>query len=382
MAKHKRDYYEVLGVAKNGTQADIKAAYRKLAMKYHPDKNPNNKEAEEKFKEAAQAYEILSDEQKRKQYDQFGHAAVEGQGFDTHGMNMDDIFSNFGDIFESMFGAGAQGSGFSRRARKPSGPVPQRGHDRHKDLEISLKEAFEGTKKEIGYNHLFVCEVCKGQGTAPGTKVTTCTQCSGAGEIQYRQGFFMYSQTCGKCAGQGFIIPSPCTNCSGQSRKQSYDKFSVNIPAGIYDGAELRVPQKGDAGIYGGPSGDLYIKVKVLPDKKFIRNGDDIECTVVLTYPQLVFGAQIDIENIDLSRESVKIPKGCPSGERIIISGKGFPSLRGRKGNLIIITKCDIPKKLSSEAKDVLKQYSEIIGHNADENGSGTITGFFKKFLG
>lgn len=381
MANHKKDYYEILGVAKNASLSDIKAAYRKLAMKYHPDRNPDNKEAEDKFKEAAQAYEILSDEQKRKQYDQFGHAATEGQGFDGHNMNMEDIFSNFGDIFESVFGAGAQGFG-GKRTRKSTGPTPQRGHDRHKDLEISLKEAFEGTKKEIGYNHLFVCEVCKGQGAATGTKATTCSQCSGAGEIQYRQGFFVYSQTCNKCAGQGFIFPSPCSNCSGQTRKQGHDKFSVNIPAGIYDGAELRVPQKGDAGVYGGPAGDLYIKIKVLSDKKFIRNGDDIECIVVLTYPQLVFGSQIDIDNIDLSRESVKIPKGCSSGERIVISGKGFPSLRGRKGNLVIITKCDIPKKLSSEAKDTLRQYSEIIGNKADEDGSGTITGFFKKFLG
>jgi len=380
MSNQKKDYYIILGLQKNASEADIKSAYRKLAMKYHPDRNPGNKEAEEKFKEAAQAYEVLSDPEKRNKYDQYGHAATEGFGGGAGPeMNMDDIFANFGDIFESMFG-----SGFTQTQKKSrrSGPIPQRGHDRHKELEITLKEAFEGIKKEISYNRMFACETCKGHGTAPGTKPEICKQCEGTGQVTYRQGFFMYAQTCNICGGQGYIIPHPCHTCSGHSRKQKFDKFTVTIPAGIFDGAELRVSEKGDAGVYGGPSGDLYLKIKILPDKKFKRNGDDIECTILLTYPQLVLGCQIEIENIDRSKEIIKIPKGCPSGERIIISGKGFPVLRGRhRGNLVIITQCHIPTKLSTEAKETLKQFSEQITLNVDES-SNTITGFFKKFLG
>ena len=378
MTDHRKDYYEILGIEKSASQADVKAAYRKLAMKYHPDRNPGNKESEEKFKEAAQAYEILSDEAKRKQYDQFGHSDNSAFGHGSQDVNMDDIFSNFGDIFESMFGGGG---GFNKKSRR-AGPVPQKGHDRHKEIEITLKEAFTGSKKEISYYRLEQCETCKGQGTAPGTKVETCKECQGVGQIQYRQGFFVYSQTCNKCGGHGYVIPKPCHNCSGQTRKQKFDKFSVTIPEGIFEGAELRVPEKGDAGIYGGPSGDLYLKIKIIPDKRFKRVGDNIECTVMLTYPQLVFGCQIEIENIDGTKEAIKIPKGCPSGERITVAGKGFTILKSKKkGNLVIITQCHIPTKLSNETKETLKKFSEQIT-NEPEEAPGTIKGFFKKFLG
>lgn len=375
----KRDYYEILGVSKTATKDEIKTAYRKLALKYHPDRNPDNKEAEDKFKEAAEAYEILSDDQKRRQYDQFGHAGMEGGmgGFGAGGMRMEDIFSNFGDIFEGIFGGG-----FGGQTRKKSGPTPQRGHDRQLKLDITLKEAFEGIKKEVSYYRFFTCDECQGKGTKPGTNVETCKECDGFGQVQFQQGFFMYSQTCGKCAGQGFTIPSPCPECRGQTRKQKLDKFTITVPAGIFDGAELRVPGKGDAGIFGGPAGDLFVRIHILPDKKFSRIGNDIQCKVMLTYPQMVFGAQIEIENIDGSKETIKIPKGCPSGERIIIHGKGFPILKSKnRGNLIVVTGCHIPKKLSSEAKELLKQYSEVIGTDvSDEEGS--IRSFFKKFLG
>lgn len=372
----KRDLYEVLGVAKTASQDEIKAAYRKLAMKYHPDRNPDNKEAEDKFKEAAAAYEVLSDAQKRQQYDQFGHEGMNGMGGMGGNQNMDDIFANFGDIFESMFGGG----GFSQ-GRGQGKPQAQRGHDRHSELSISLKEAYTGIKREINYTHLASCETCKGKGMEAGTSTKTCSKCQGSGQVQYRQGFFVYAQGCTTCSGVGYTIPSPCKTCGGRSRKQAQDKITINIPAGIFNGAELRVAGKGDAGVYGGPTGDLFLDIKVLDDKHFQRVGDNLECPVMLTYPQLVFGCQIEIENIDGTKEAIKIPKGCQVGERIILAGKGFPSLKNKtKGNLVIIAQCQIPKKLDEPAKETLKQFSEQIG--TDVSDGSAKSGFFKKFLG
>jgi len=374
----KRDYYDVLGVSKSAKQKEIKSAYRKLAMKYHPDRNPGDKKAEDKFKEAAQAYEVLSDTDKRKKYDQFGHAGVDGSmgggGF-GQGMSMDDIFSSFGDIFGDIFGGGD-------RRRGQNGLAPKRGHDLSKELSISLKESFTGTKQDIRYYHFFSCETCNNTGAQKGTSAQQCTTCQGAGQINRRQGFFMYSQTCSACAGQGFIIPSPCKACSGQSRTQKFDKFSITIPKGIFDGAELRVSGKGDAGVYGGPAGDLFLRIRVMPDKKFKRVGDDLECTVMLTYPQLVFGAHVEIENIDETKETIKIPKGCPVGEPIIIAGKGFALRQANgRGNLVVIPQCHIPKKLDAETKKLLDQYAQKIGNKVDSS-TGGISGFFKKFLG
>ncbi len=378
----KRDFYDVLGVSKDASLDSIKSAYRKLALKYHPDRNPNNKEAEEKFKEAAEAYEVLSDEQKRKQYDQFGHAGMNGGmgggGFHGHDMSMDDIFENFGDIFGSMFGGG---SGTNKKKRK-AGPIPKRGHDLYKEMEISLKESYLGIKKEIGYNRFFSCETCNNNGVKPGTSAQTCSICQGAGQVQFRQGFFMYAQTCAQCNGEGYTIPSPCPTCNGKCRVQKYDKFTVNIPQGVFDGAEIRVAERGDAGIFGGAIGDLLIKIKVLNDNKFKRSGDDLICNVNLTYPQLVLGCQVEIESIDGSKETIKIPKGCPVDEKIIIPGKGFAKLRSSvRGNLVVITKCHIPKKLDESAKKALTEYSHAIGTSIDSK-DGYISGFFKKFLG
>jgi len=376
----KRDYYEVLGVPKSSPQEDIKSAYRKLAMKYHPDRNPDNKDAEDKFKEAAEAYEVLSDNQKRGQYDQFGHSGVDGIG-GHHGpgggMNMEDIFESFGDIFGSMFGGGG---GHRQQARR-SGPQPKHGHDLAQDVTISLKESYEGSKKEVGYYHFVSCDTCKSKGTKAGTRPQQCAECQGTGQKQFRQGFFMYAQTCGSCAGEGFIMSDPCSSCNGKSRTQKYDKFSVTIPTGVYDGAELRITGKGDAGVYGGNSGDLFIRIHVLEDKKFHRKGDDLVSTLTLTYPQLVFGSQVEIENIDGKKQTVKVPKGSPVGEKIIVPGKGFANVRrkGVKGNLVIITQCHIPKKIPADAKKLLSSYSDIVGTNTEDGG---IVSFFKKFLG
>lgn len=372
----KRDHYEVLGVAKTASQDEIKAAYRKLALKYHPDRNPDNKEAEEKFKEAAAAYEVLSDAKKRAQYDQFGHGMENMGGMGGHGMNMDDIFENFGDIFGNMFGGG----GSARRSNR-AGLEPKNGHDLAQDIVISLRESFEGLKKEISYYHFVTCESCSGKGAKAGTTPKQCTSCKGSGQMQFRQGFFMYSQPCTTCGGEGYIITDPCSGCKGKSRIQRYDKFSVNIPAGVYDGAELRIAGKGDAGVYGGKPGDLFIRIQVLEDKKFQRIDDDLVSTLVLTYPQLVLGGQVEIESIDGSMHTIKIPKGCPVGERVVIPGKGFESLRRKnvRGNLVIITQCYIPKKLSADAKKLLTEYADTVEKSGETGG---ITGFFKKFLG
>lgn len=384
----KRDYYKILGVQKSDDIATIKKAYRKLAMKYHPDRNPGNKEAEEKFKEAAEAYEVLSDQQKRSQYDQFGHAGYQnmqgGGGGGAHHMNMDDIFKNFGDIFGGGgFDFGDIFGGGGGQRKKKSGPTPQRGHDLVQEISISLKEAFLGAKKEISYYHAFACTDCNHQGYKNKSDISTCDACKGAGQVRYQQGFFAVSQACSSCQGQGYMIKNPCGLCKGQSRKQEFERTEVNIPKGIFDQAELRMAGKGDAGVFGGPSGDLFIKIRVTPDKQFKRVENDLVTNLMVTYPQLVLGSQVEIEHIDGTKMTIKIPKGCPVGEKLIIPGKGFEKLRGYgTGNLVIITQCHIPKKLNADQKKLLQDYSDTIGTKVSDDKDGFISSLFKKFLG
>ena len=374
------DYYKILGVSHDATVEEIKKSYRKLAMQYHPDRNPNNKEAEEKFKEAAQAYDVLSDPAKRQRYDQYGHEAYQhGAGAGGHGeyANMNDIFENFGDIFGSMFGGQA-----SRQQKKTGGPTPAKGHDLSQRIQISLKEAYLGIKKEIKIYHYESCTSCKTSGCKEGTKPTACASCKGAGTQHYRQGLFAYSQACSACYGQGFKITNPCPDCRGQSRIQKHEKLSITIPAGIYHGAELRVSGKGDAGIFGGPSGDLYLVVDVAYDAKFSRRDNDLLTTLNLTYPQLVLGCQLEIEHIDGTMQTIKIPRGCPVGKELRTEGQGFVKLNGKgRGDLVIITQCDIPSKLSEDTKKSLLEYAEKLGSQSS-SAHGGISGFFKKFLG
>ncbi len=377
----KKDFYKILGVEKSATAADIKKAYHKLALKHHPDRNPDNKEAETKFKEAAAAYEVLSDADKRQKYDQLGHAAYEnmqqGGGGHGHGGGMD--FDIFNDIFNNMFN-GQSGQRSSRQ--QPSGPAPQKGRDLQKDVSITLKEAYLGIKKDISYSHFFVCTTCKGQGAQNKSDIVTCHKCHGYGQVQVQQGFFAFAQPCRDCQGQGFKIKTPCPDCQGQSRRKEQEMVTVSIPKGIFHNADVRVPGKGDAGIYGGPSGDLFLHITIEKDKRFQREDDNLVCSVMLTYPQLVFGCQINVELIDGTQESIKIPKACPVGEKIIIPGKGFAKLRGvGTGNLIIITQCQIPKKLNDQAKELLKNYSDAVGTET-KGDDGFISSFFKKFLG
>ena len=381
-----KDFYSILGVPRTATQDEIKKAYRTLALKYHPDRNPNNKDAEAKFKEASQAYETLSNEQKRKQYDQFGHTNNNHSGFhggsgfggfESGNVNMDDILKHFGDMFGDAFGQK------SKRGKRKAGPEPIRGHDLQHSIKITLKESFTGIKKEISYYHFFSCDSCKGTGSQKGSKAQTCSSCDGSGQMQYQQGFFIYAQSCSSCNGLGYTITNPCTICKGQSRVQQHDMLSLSIPAGIYDNAELKVTGKGDAGVYEGPSGDLLLRIHVIPDSTFKRVDDDLVCKLLLTYPQLVLGCQVEVESIDGSKYSIKIPRGCAVGERIVIPEKGFFRPRGSaRGNLVIITECHIPTHLSADAKQTLQEYSQKIGVDTPTESDGFIASLFKKFLG
>jgi molecular chaperone DnaJ len=377
----KKDFYSILGVSKDASTADIKKSYRKAAMKYHPDRNPDNKEAESKFKEAAEAYETLSDSDKRSKYDRFGHDQYQnhqqggGGGGGHQGMDFDDIFANFGDIFGDMFGGGQQ------QARQ-SGPTPQRGHDLAKNITVSLKEAYIGVETTISYYHAVVCTGCKGQGVKSKADISSCRPCNGMGKVQYQRGFFAQIQHCSACQGQGFSIKNPCKDCNGQSRKQEYEKLSVKIPQGIFDGATITHRGKGDAGVYGGPAGALKLRVTVTPNKDFKREDDDLVSSAMLTYPQLVFGCQIEIKNLDDTTITVKVPKGSAVGKKIVIPGKGFKNVHTKNiGNLVIITQCHVPTRLSADAKKELQKYSEIVGTDVSQQ-EGFISSLFKKFLG
>lgn len=374
----KQDYYEILGVKRDAPLEEIKAAYRKLALKYHPDRNPGDKQSEDKFKDVAAAYEVLSDSNKRQQYDQFGQVG-EGQGNPFGGnMDMSDIF----DMFEHMMNGGTGQS--KRKKGAPTGPIPREGQNLNSEISISLKDSFTGTTQNIREYRYVACDTCSGRGAQKNASFTTCATCKGKGQIAYRQGFFSFGQTCQTCGGEGVIISDPCATCKGQSRVRKYDTFTVNIPAGMPNGLALRIAGKGDAGMYGGPTGDFYLTVRISEDKNFSRVENDLIATLPLSYPQLVFGCTMEITSLDGSAISIKVPKGTNSGERITISGKGFKKIKGSgAGDLVIITQCVIPKKLSSEAKDALKLYAQA-SHDPAETASGNsgLSGFFKQFLG
>jgi len=369
-----RDYYEVLGVKKAAGQDEIKRAYRKLALKYHPDKSPDNKEAEEKFKEASEAYEILSDSQKRATYDQFGHAGMQGAfkggGFNwsdfTHFSDVEDIFGGLGDLFRG-FGinvGGLRGAGSGQRGGR------QRGADLMYETEISLLDAAKGIEKTISFPRLEVCAACKGSGAKPGTKRATCPRCDGNGQVRINSGFFNMAATCEQCRGEGTIIQFPCPECRGRGRVKKKQKLQLKVPAGVDTGSRLRVPGEGEAGLMGGGRGDLYVSIYVKPDSVFQRDGDDIICGVPLSFVQAALGADIAVPTLD-GKVRMKVPAGTQTGRVFRLRGKGMPNIRGfARGDQHVQVVVQTPAKLTSRQKALLEEFARDGKKSAKESES------------
>ena len=359
----KRDYYEVLGVSKSVTADELKKSYRKLAIQFHPDKNPGDKKSEEKFKELSEAYETLSDPQKRKMYDQFGHAASNmggggggpfGGGSPFGGGGNADFGDIFGDIFGDLFGGGGGRGGRSRGRRARSGA------DLETQVDITFEEAYRGVEKVITLNKRVDCGTCHGSGAKPGTSPETCKVCAGRGEVTFQQGFFAVSRPCTHCHGTGQIIVSPCTTCKGAGKVKKTSQISVTIPAGIDTGQRLKLTHEGEAGEQGGPPGDLYIVVNVLEHDFFKRDGAEVICDVPITFVHAALGAEIDVPTLD-GRVSMKIPAGTQSHKIFRLKGKGLPHLgRGGRGDQLLRVLVEIPTKMTSEQIDVLKKFEEL----------------------
>ncbi len=376
-----RDYYEILGVDRGCDDGALKAAFRKLAMEHHPDRNGGCEEAEGRFKEVNEAYSILSDPQKRAAYDRFGHAGVNGQGGGGGGQFHDvhDIFNEvFGDVFGDMFGG--RGGG-----RQRGGPA--RGNDLRYDLEIELEQAYAGAEVEITVPATLTCETCEGSGAKPGTSPTTCTTCNGQGRVRASQGFFSIERACPRCGGSGRMVMDPCVDCHGHGLIRRQRTLAVRIPAGVDDGARIRLAGEGDAGQRGGPRGDLYIFISVKPHELFERDGLDLLCTVPVQMATAVLGGEIDApcllggETCDgQCKLSVKVPEGAQTGKTLRVKGRGMPSLRSReRGDLVVELFVETPTRLTPRQQELMREFAGLCGEAQHPKAAG-FTGKAKKF--
>jgi molecular chaperone DnaJ len=372
----KRDYYEVLGVSRTCTEVELKAAFRKLAMQHHPDRNPGDNDCEHKFKELNEAYDVLKDGDKRAAYDRFGHAAFEQGGMGgAHGFGAD-FGSTFADIFEGIFGMGGGGG-----ARAGRGQGRERGSDLRYNMEITLEEAFEGKTAQIRIPTSVTCEACSGSGAKAGTKPKACSTCGGAGKIRHAQGFFTLERTCPVCQGRGQVIDDPCKDCSGAGRVMRERMLSVNIPAGVEDGTRIRLSGEGEAGVRGGPPGDLYIFLSLAQHEFFQRDGADLYCRAPISMVTAALGGEFEVPAIDGSKARVKVPGGTQTGRRFRLTGKGMPVLRSKQtGDMYVQVSVETPQNLTKRQRELLAEFEKL---SSDDNHPES-TGFFsrvKEFL-
>lgn len=361
----KKDYYEILGVEKNADDQTIKKAFRKLAMKYHPDRNPDDKEAEIRFKEINEAYEVLSNKEKRSMYDQFGHAGVNGNGQGGFGGGFSG-FGGFEDIFGDIFDMFGGGFSSGRRSNRP-----QKGSDIKTQINLTFEEAAFGTNKEIEINRYEECNTCHGTGAKPGTNTKTCTKCNGAGEVRYTQrtplGQFVNVKTCDLCHGEGRIVEEPCKQCQGQGKTRKKKKINIKIPAGVDEGSVITLRGEGEVGTKGGPRGDLYIIISIKPHKIFQRDGYDVLCEIPITFVQATLGDEIIVPTLD-GRVKYKIPEGTQSGTVFRLKEKGIEVLNGYgRGDQYVKVIVEIPKKLNENQKDILRKFSQEMGEDIHE---------------
>jgi molecular chaperone DnaJ len=370
-----RDYYEVLGVQRTCEGGELKAAFRKLAMEHHPDRNGGAAESTAKFKEINEAYSILSDPQKRAAYDRFGHAGVNGNGAGAGAAGFGDVHDIFNDVFGEVFGD------MFGRGHRPSGPA--RGQDLRYDLEISLEQAYAGAEVEIKVPAAMVCETCDGAGAKPGTTPTTCVACGGAGRVRRNQGFFQVETTCPRCGGAGRVVLDPCRSCGGQGQVRRERVLQVRVPAGVDDGSRIRLSGEGDAGARGGPRGDLYIFLSVRPHELFERDGLDLLCSVPVAMTIAALGGEIDApcllggENCDgQCRIKVKVPEGAQPGQTVRLKARGMPSLRTRqRGDLVVQLEVETPTRLTAKQKALLREFADLCGEQQNPRS----TTFFRK---
>jgi len=368
----KRDYYETLGIARTASDAEIKTAFRKLAMKHHPDRNPGDKDCEHKFKELNEAYEVLKDGDKRAAYDRFGHAAFEQGGGGAHGFGAD-FASTFADIFDDFFGMGG------RRGR---GGGRERGNDVRYTMEISLEEAFAGKTAQVRLPTSVICEVCSGSGAKGGAKPKTCATCSGHGKVRQSQGFFVLERTCPNCHGRGQVIDDPCPSCAGSGRVQRDRTLSVNIPAGVEDGTRIRLAGEGDAGARGGPAGDLYIFLSVGGHDFFQRDGADLHCRVPISMVAAALGGELEVPTIDGNKTRLKIPEGTQSGRRFRLQAKGMPVLRTKQtGDMYVQVMVETPQNLTKRQRELLNEFERLSSQETQPEATGFF-GKVKEFFG